>query len=143
MNFSGLNFKRILKGIGDFVKPEVPGATPHTMATALALTERNAFSGLYTYRFFDSDLKVCYLDDSDTPAVGFVLAITPLLMAGVDTENQIEAVINAVPADAVVTFGKLVTPQVEGFLNVWSNARLTNNKNPLLRQIAERRKDFM
>jgi len=109
----------------------------------VALTERNSFAGLFTYRFFDETNNLCFLDDSDTPAIGFVLAMNPLMVAGVDTESQVEAVFNAVPPDSIVQFGKLVTPQVENFINIWAQARLVKNKNPLLRQIAERRRDFM
>ena len=143
MDLKSLNFKTLLKKVTAFVKPDSPGQMPFTMASAMNLTERNSFTDLFTYRFFDETNNLCYLDDSQTPAVGFVLAINPLMLAGVDTESQIEAVFNAVPPDSVVQFGKLVTPQVEGFLNVWANARLAKNTNPLLRQIAERRRDFM
>lgn len=138
-----LKFAHILKRLSAFVKPDVPGAVPPTLAAAAQLTERNSFSSLFSFRFFDSENNLCYLDDASTPAVGFVLGINPLMVAGVDTESQIEAVLNAVPADSVVQFGKLVTPQVEGFISRWAHARLATNKNPLLRQIAERRADFL
>ncbi len=143
MDLKSLNFSKLLKKLTAFVKPEAPGGTPYTLAAAVQLTERNSFAGLFTYRFFDPSNNLCYLDDSDMPAVGFVLAVNPLMVAGVDTESQIEAVFNAVPPDSIVQFGKLVTPQVEGFINTWANARLAKNKNPLLKQIAERRRDFM
>lgn len=143
MNLKNFNVSKLLRMLAAFVKPEAPGPTPYTVAAAASLTERNAFSSIFTYRFFDSDNNLCYLDDSDTPAVGFVLAISPLNVAGVDAEGQIEAVLNALPANSVIQFGKLVTPQVEGFLNTWANARLSKNRNPLLRQIAEQRREFM
>lgn len=143
MNLKNIKLGALLSKLTAFVKPETPGAVPYTVAAAAQLTDRNTFSSLFTYRYFDPDTNICYLDDSDTPAVGFVLAITPLMVAGVDTEDQIEAVLNAVPPESVVQFGKLVTPQVEGFLNTWANARLEKNNNGLLRQIAERRREFM
>lgn len=136
-------FVTLGKKLSAFVRPDAPGDVPFTVAAAQQLTDRNSFSSLFTYRFFDEDTKICYLDDSDTPAVGFVLAMNPLNVAGVDAEPQIEAVFNALPPESVIQFGKLVTPQVEGFLNTWANARLAKNKNALLRQIAERRRDFM
>ncbi len=142
-----MDFNKTLRKLGKrltaFVRPDAPGDVPTPVAVALELTERQSFSSLFTYRFFDTDHNICYLDDSQNPAVGFCLAVTPLNVAGVDAEPQIEAVFNALPADSVVTFGKLVTPQVEGFLNTWANARLAKNTSPLLRQIAERRRDFM
>ena len=143
MDFSGLQLSRLLKKLATFVRPEAPGPVPYTMAAAASLTERNQFTQLFTYRYFDPELKLCYLDEGATPAVGFVLAITPLMVAGVDAEAQLEAVLHALPPDSVVQFGKLVTPQVEGFVNTWAKARLEKNTNPLLRQVAERRRDFM
>lgn len=143
MDFKSLNLSQLLKRLTAFVKPESPGLTPYTLSSAVALTERNSFAGLFTYRFFDETNNLCFLDDSDTPAIGFVLAMNPLMVAGVDTESQVEAVFTAVPPDSIVQFGKLVTPQVENFINIWAQARLVKNKNPLLRQIAERRRDFM
>lgn len=138
-----LKFSSLLKHITAFVKPDSPGSTPHTVAAAVQLTERNSFSSLFTYRFYDPDHKICYLDDGEVPSIGFILGINPLMVAGVDTETQIEAVFNAVPPGSVIQFGKLVTPQVENFIEQWANARLKTNKNPLLRQIAERRRDFL
>lgn len=138
-----LNFASLLKRATAFVRPDAPGAVPHTMAAAAAMTDRNSFTSLFTYRYFDSDKKVIYLDDTAQPAVGFVMAINPLMVAGVDTEGQIEAVINALPPDSVMQIGKLVTPQVGDFIARWKEAREVKNKNPLLLQIAERRSDFL
>lgn len=134
---------RWVKKLGEFLRPDSPALVPQTVSEAVALTERNSFSSLFTYRYFDEERKLCYLDDTDAPAVGFVLAITPLFAAGTDTESQFEAVLTALPADSVAQFGKLVSPQVEGFVNTWANARLSNNTNPLLRQTATRRREFM
>lgn len=138
-----LNFGKLAKALGSFVRPDPPGRMHMTVNAALAMTERTSFSSLFTYRSFDSDNNLCYLNDGEVPAAGFILAINPLMVAGVDTEQQIEAVLQAVPAGSVVQFGKLVTPQVEGFINRWAEARLEKNTNPLLRQIAERRREFM
>lgn len=143
MSLKNIKFSQLIKKIAAFVKPDLPGPVPYTVAAARALTERQTFSSLFTYRYFDDETNLCFLDDADTPSVGFVLAINPLMSAGVDAETQLEAVFNAMPPDSVVQFGKLVTPQVEGFIQTWAEARLANNVNPLLRQIAERRRDFM
>lgn len=143
MNLKNLNLSKLMKALTAFVKPDAPGPVPFTVAAALHMTERNSFASLFNYRYFDNESGLCFLDDGDKPAVGFVLAISPLMVAGVDAEPQIEAVLNAVPPQSVIQFGKLVTPQVEGFINTWAEARLAKNKNPLLRQIAERRRDFL
>jgi conjugal transfer ATP-binding protein TraC len=138
-----INLSQLAKALGAFVKPDPAGRMHTTRQAALTLTERESFSGLFTYRSFDAENNLCYLDDGDAPATGFILAMNPLMVAGIDTEQQIEAVFNAVPAGSVVQFGKLVTPQVEGFLSRWEAARLEKNTNPLLRQVAERRREFM
>lgn len=143
LNKSDLKPGRLLKSLQDFLRPDPPALVPNTVREAMLLTERNSFSSLFTYRFFDNDRKLCYLDDATSTAVGFSLAITPLIGAGTDTEKQFEAVINALPPDSVLQFGKLVSPQVEGFVNTWANKRLEKNSNPLLRQTAIRRREFM
>lgn len=137
------NLNSLLKKTLAFVRPDEPGYVPPTLQAAANLTERNRFSDLFTYRYFDSEKNICYLDDGQEPAVGFVLAINPLMFAGVDTESQIEAVIHTLPPDSILQFGKLVTPQIEDFVNTWVHARLEKNNNPLLRQIAHRRHQFM
>lgn len=137
-----IDFGAVVNKLAAFVKPDAPQRVPLTMAAARALTERTQVTDLLSYRHFDADRNVCYMDDGDKPAVGFVLAINPLMVAGVDTEQQIEAVLNAVPPDSVVQFGKLVTPQVAAFVRTWANARLANCANPVLAQITERRQEF-
>lgn len=140
---SNLKISRLAKSLQSFLRPDPPAHIPNTVREAMALTERNRFSTLFSYRFFDPDKKLCYLDDTTAPAVGFALAITPLISAGTDTETQFEAVINALPPDSILQFGKLVSPQVEGFVNTWANKRLEKNSNPLLRQTAARRREFL
>lgn len=137
------NFSALAKAVGSFVRPDSPGALHPTLSAALTLTERQSFQQLFSYRAYDTEHQLVYLDDGEAPALGFLLAINPLMVAGVDTEAQIEAVFNAVPPGSVVQFGKLVTPQVEGFLASWAEARLAKNTNPILRQVVERRRDFM
>ena len=143
MNFSNLSPSKLLKAIGSFVRPEPPSEFPATMTQAQALTDRNTFTSLFTYQHFDDHKKLCYLEDGSAPAIGFVLAINPLMVAGSDTETQFEAVLHALPPDSVIQVGKLVTPQVEGFVNAWANARLKSNDNGLLAQIAMMRREFM
>ncbi|KWT98322.1 TraC family protein [Variovorax sp. WDL1] len=113
------------------------------MSAAAAMTDRESFSSLFTYRFFDDETNFMYLDDGHGPAIGFLLAISPLNVAGVNAEGAIEAAMVGLPPESVLQFGKLVTPQVEGFVNTWANARLAKTNNPLLRQIVERRRDFL
>lgn len=127
----------------NWVAPDAPPSVPYTLEAALALTDRNKFSQLFTYRVFDNENKLCYLEDGDAPAIGFVLETSPLAVAGLDAEQQIEAVINACPPDTVLMFAKLSTPQVEGYLNIWARGRLENNDNELLRNMALSRRKFM
>jgi conjugal transfer ATP-binding protein TraC len=137
------DLKNRLKKLAAWVKPDLPGPAPLATAEALALLERNRFPDLLTYRDFDTERNLLILDDGKEPAVGFVLAFSPMMVAGIDAEAQFEAVFNACPPDTIVQFSKLVTPQVDSFIDTWANARLENNKNPLLRQIAQQRREFM
>ena len=134
--------KSMFKNLQAWLRPDPPSPEPLTVATARALTERTRFTSLLAYRDVD-ERHFVHLDDGAEPAVGFMLAITPLMVAGVDAEPQLEAVLNACPADTIVQFGAISTPQVEGFVNIWTRARLEKNTNPLLRQVALRRREFM
>ncbi len=133
---------KALRQLNAWLRPDAPPVETFTYASARALVERNAFSGVLSYRDFDTDDGLCYLDDGVAPAAGFVLAINPLLAAGLDAEKQFEAVFNACPPDTIVQFGKIATPQVRGFVDQWASARLSGSDNPLLRQIALRRREF-
>lgn len=132
----------VLKSVQTWLRPDPPAVEPLTVSAARALTERSRFSSLLSYRDVD-DRHLVHLDDGDVPAVGFVLAINPLMIMGTDAEPQLEAVINACPADTIVQFGTISTPQVEGFLDAWTQARIEKTNNPLLRQVALRRREFM
>ncbi len=138
-----LDFKNRIKKLAEWVRPDPPGLYPLTTGEAAAIVDRNRFSDLLTYRDIDVDRNLVILDDGAEPAVGFVLAFSPMMVAGVDAESQFEAVFNACPADTIVQFGKLVTPQIDGFIDTWTDARMRDNKNPLLRQIAQQRREFM
>lgn len=137
-----LNFRGAIKSTIQWLKPDPPGGQPLPLAVSQAMTARDRLSTLLNFREVDEN-KLVHLDDGIEPAVGFVLGISPLTVAGYDAEGQVEAVINACPPDTIVQFGTISTPQVENFLNIWANARLAKNTNPLLRQIAMRRREFM
>lgn len=126
-----------------FVSPDAPGEIPIPLSAAYALSSREALSSLLPYKDFDEDNDLVIMDDGINLSVGFMMLISPLMVAGVDAETQFEAVINACPADTILQFGRLSTPQIKGFLEKWCNARLEKNTNELLIQVANRRKDYM
>jgi conjugal transfer ATP-binding protein TraC len=137
------NFKARIKNLISWVRPDAPGVNPLLTSDAISLLERNRFTDLLTYRDIDAERNLVILDDGENPAVGFVLAFTPMMVAGIDSESHFEAVFNACPPGTIVQFGKLVTPAVDGFIDAWTTARLEKNNNPLLRQIALQRREFM
>jgi len=137
-----MKLSKYFRALASWLSPDLPGPTPMPLAVARALTERARFSSLLSYRQMD-ERQFMHLDNGIQPAVGFVLAINPLMIAGVDAEPQLEAVLAACPADTVVQFGAISTPQIEGFLDTWTRARLEKNTNPLLRQVAMQRREFM
>ncbi|MDR5726916.1 MAG: TraC family protein [Terriglobia bacterium] len=137
-----IDVKPWLKKVREWVSPDPPGDEPVPIVAARALLERDRFSSLLSYRDTD-DRHFVHLEDSAQPAIGFVLGINPLVVAGTDAEPQLEAVLNACPSETIVQFGAISTPQVEHFINTWTRSRLEKAKNPLLKQVAMRRRDFM
>lgn len=134
--------KRAVRSLVEWVKPDLPGLEPLTVQAARMLTERNRFSELINIRDFDTERNIVFTDDAGELNTGFMLAVTPLIVAGLDAESGFEAIINTMPTDAVLQFIALSTPQVEGYLNVWANSRL-GTTNEILRQIAVRRRQYM
>ena len=134
---------RYFKSMVEWLRPDLPGIEPLTIQSAKMLTNRNRFSELLTYRGIDEKTGLMFLDEGDKLAVGFSLCVTPLMVAGLDAETQIEAIINSCPSDTIIQFGALASPQVEAFLDTWAKARLEQNSNELLQQIAENRHAFM
>ena len=139
MNFS---FSRITSAIFEFVKPSAPGSTAITLSVAKELVERAEPKELVTYRTFEEDTNLTYLSTPAGFAVGFLLAVNPLMVAGVDAESQFEAAFVGLPPGSVVQFGKFSSEQVEGFIARWAKARLENTKSPLLRQSTLRRAKY-
>ena len=137
-----MKFSRIVKNVTEWLRPDLPGPDPLPLSAARALTDRTSFTSLLSYRDMD-ERNFMHLDNGIQPAVGFVMAINPMMIAGVDAEAQLEALFLACPADTIVQIGSLCTPQVESFVNQWAVARLEKNTNPLLRQIAMQRREFM
>lgn len=143
---SGSRFKRIaskvLSQFSDWLRPSEPGALPVPTLLAAALTERNSFHEWLSYRDFDDEANLVYMTSADTFRVGYVLAFSPLLMAGTDVESQLEAVISNCPADTVIQFGVLSGSQTQGILDDWLAARLNNNPHPQLAELALRRAEY-
>ena len=138
-----MNLRKLGKSLNEWLRPSAVAEVPLTIAQAAMLTERNRFTDLFGYRDFDEETKLCFMDEGDKIAIGFMLAINPLISAGIDAESQIEAVINACPEDTVLQFSVMSSTQIEGYLDAWCRARTDNCTNPLLLQIAKRRKTFM
>lgn len=138
-----MNLKKLSRAILDWVAPSLPGPVPATLGTALAMTQRERFSSLLSYRHFDEDYGIAVLDDATHPAAGFVLAFSPLLVAGKDAEAQFEAIINSCPPNTTLQFGKISSNQVADFVDGWAYSRLKGTDDPVLRQMALRRREFM
>lgn len=135
---------KAMRKVAAALKPDAPGGVPMQVEAALSMTARDKVSNLLNYRHFNQELNLCYMDNGGGGVdVGFMLAIQPLNVAGMDAESQIEATIKALPPGSVIQYGKLVTPQVEGYINTWANARLQKNDNPILRQVATQRREFL
>lgn len=125
-----------------WLRPEPTGDTPLTMADANSLLERGRLTELLQYRDFVKDKNLVLLDDGVGLSAGFALHLNPLLIAGLDAESQMEAVINAFPSNSVVQFAVMATPQVGGLLDTWAKSRLSTSKSDMLRELTLRRHEF-
>lgn len=126
----------------DWLRPAAPGELPVPTQLAAALTERVSFHDWLSYREFDDEDKLVYMTAADTFRVGFVLGFAPLLVAGTDVESQLEAVLTNCPPETVVQVGVLSGTQTAPILDAWLDARLRDNKHPLLQEIALRRAEY-
>lgn len=133
---------QLLGKVNSWLSPEPPADTPLTQQTAQYLMEHSRFEQLLPYRGFDKDRNLVLLNDGKGIAAGFMLSIRPLLVAGVEAEPQLEAILHACPADSVIQFSVLATSQVGGFLDSWADARTQQTENELLREISVARKLF-
>lgn len=138
-----LNLSSLTRRLTEFVRPATPGPAPLPLGLARELVEHIEPASLFSYRAFDDDNKFCYLSAPNGLAMGFMLAITPMMVAGVDAEPQFEAAISALPSDSVVQVGKLSSTQTEWFITRWAKARMDNNPVPLLRMATLRRARFL
>lgn len=131
-----------LQKFTNWLRPQAPGDLPVPTQLAAALMDRVSLHDWLNYREFDDDNNLVYLTAADTFRVGFVLGFSPLLVAGTDIESQLEALLTNCTPDTVVQFGVLSSTQTENQLVDWLDARLRNNKFPLLQELALRRKEF-
>lgn len=126
----------------NWLRPQAPGPQPVPSQLAAAMTDRVSLHNWLNYREFDDDNNLCYLTAADTFRVGFVQGFAPLLVAGTDIESQLEALLTNCPPDTVVQFGVLSSTQTENQLADWLDARLRQNRYPLLQELGLRRKEF-
>jgi len=133
-----------LAALRDWIAPEAPMPSPPSLIKAVDLLDHDRFSQLLTYTDYDADRQLFFMDDrNDHLAVGFSLRYWPLLLSGTDAEDQIESLLMGCPSNSIVQFGVLSYPGVDWFLDRWAQARTEKTENPLLRQMALRRRDFM
>jgi conjugal transfer ATP-binding protein TraC len=139
-------FQRALNaGVGkltEWLRPKAPEDLPIPTQLAQMLTERVSLSSWLNYRDFDEERNLCFLTAADTFRAGFVLGLSPLLLAGTDIEPQLEAVLTNCPPETVLQVGVLSGGQTSGILDSWLNARLSENRHAVLAEIALRRAEY-
>jgi conjugal transfer ATP-binding protein TraC len=135
-------FEGLVNKFTEWLRPTAPGDLPVPSQLASALTDRVSFHDWLSYREFDDDDQLVYMTAADTFRVGFVLGFAPLLVAGTDVESQLEAVLTNCPPDTVVQVGVMSGTQTAPILDAWLQARLKDNKHPLLAEIALRRAEY-
>jgi conjugal transfer ATP-binding protein TraC len=138
-----MNLKGVLHSLDDWLKPASPGRITLSAELAEALVERTPFSSLLRYEDYDEDNGLFYVSGLTSFSAGFGLLIGSLPIAGTDTETQLEAMIQDAPANAVLQFAKLSSPQISNFVGQWLEARVGKCPNPLLTEVNERRARFI
>jgi len=126
----------------EWLRPQAPEGAPIPAQLAAALTDRVSFHNWLNYRDFDDDRNLVFMTAVDTFRAGFVLAYSPLLVAGTDIEAQLEAVLTNCPPETVVQSGVLAGTQTQQILDTWLHARLQHNRHPVLAEIALRRAEY-
>ncbi|MHB0929171.1 MAG: TraC family protein [Candidatus Nanopelagicales bacterium] len=134
--------RKQIRNLSDWLTPTPTTSEPVNLETARYLMDHDRFGELLPYRGFDRERNLMMLDDGKSVSAGFMLAMNPLLIAGLDAEPQLEAVINACPPETTLQFSVLSGPQVGAFLDRWTTARIEKTTNPLLRDIALARRRF-
>ncbi|MDP2564380.1 TraC family protein [Pseudoalteromonas marina] len=119
------------------------GKSPTTLAMANALLERNNFESLLPYRDFHEESNLVFTDNGTTPYAGFAFEINPLLLAGADTEEQIDSLLQKLPANSTAQFTCFSSPEVSYYLNSWAQGRAGETTDPLLMNLTVRRRDYM
>lgn len=131
--------KAALSQLTSWLRPEAPEEMSLPARLSSALTERVSFHDFLSYREFDEETNLVYITAADTFRVGFILQLSPLLVAGTDVEPQLEAVLTNCPPDTVIQFGVMAGGQTQDILADWKDARTLNNPHPMLQEVALRR----
>src|SRR5690554_6437580 len=104
---------------------------------AQALTERADPTDLLPYLDFEEGYMV--RDNGSQPQIGFGFQFSPVMIAGKDMEQQIESIITRAPADTIIQFAAHSSPAIEDRMSIWRERRLRCNKDPVLKELVERR----
>lgn len=132
------------KLINGLLKPPSMGEKPPTVAAAQTMTDRYAFSSLLPYRGWDEEHHGVILNEGKKIAFGYGFEISPLIMAGGQTESQIESVLAVCKPKTMLTFALLSNDDIHHQVNAWLAKRMQNpNIHPILAEMAQRRARFM
>lgn len=143
MSDLGYRINTLKKRLGSWLKPNIPEEPPYSVATAESLLDRQGLSQYLPFRDFDDDNNLLFVDEGSHVSCGFTLIYTPLLIAGLESEGQLEAIVNACPPDTIITSGVLSSSYIDLIVENWSNARRSATNNTLIEQMALRRMDYM
>ena len=134
--------QRTMRDLQDWLRPAQAEGEPLPISMAQAILDYDRFSDLLYFRDME-DNNIVVSDDGKTLRMGFMLQLSPLLIAGSDAEPQIEAAIQACPAGAVLQFSAFSTPNVVDHLDSWVRCRTKDCQSPLLAELTEKRSEFL
>lgn len=115
------------------------GATPPTLANAMDLTDRYRLAELMRMRAFDTENNVAMIDDGHVLSAGIGFRFVPLLVAGVDTERQVENLCKELPIGSVLQFLMVSWPDTYRQLDAWERARRSKSPKQIYKDMARAR----
>lgn len=117
------------------------GDAPLTRQAAEAIADHQEPWGLLPWLDFEDGIVV--RDNGSQPQFGFGFRFYPVLIAGKDLENQLEAVISRAPDDTVLQFAAHSSPAIDDRIEAWERGRLEGNSMDELRMMARMRTSYL
>ncbi len=135
---------RAFNKVADFFRVAQPDEEiPVTIDLATDLLQRKSLNEILAYRDIDQD-GYMVIEDGKTVRLGFVIAYSPVLLAGKDLENTIASLIGEYSKPGtVIQFGVLSHRYVTPILDQWQMCRSQLGEDTVYARMARYRRNFL